>query len=112
MPISASQLVELLDMLDGDRITPRAAKELLSQLGENVSPLEKARELDLLQLDDEQAIRDAATATLAAFPAAVADYQSGKTAAIGRLIGETIKRTGGRGRPDAVRKVLEELLGQ
>ena len=45
-----------------------------------------------------------------AFPAAVADYQSGKQAAIGRLIGETIKRTGGRANPDTVRLILQEEL--
>ena len=48
--------------------------------------------------------------TIAAFPAAVADYQNGKRAAIGRLIGETIKRTGGRAKPDQVRALLEEAL--
>jgi Asp-tRNA(Asn)/Glu-tRNA(Gln) amidotransferase B subunit len=40
----------------------------------------------------------------------VADYKSGKKAAIGRLMGETIRVTGGRGRPEIVRTVLEELL--
>jgi len=45
-----------------------------------------------------------------AFPAAVRDYRGGKTAAIGRLIGETIRRTGGRANPDQVRRVLEEEL--
>ena len=53
---------------------------------------------------------EAARATLEAFPAAVADYQGGKKAAIGRLIGETIKRTGGRANPDQVRRILESLL--
>ena len=55
-------------------------------------------------------MRDAVAATLTAFPAAVADYRGGKKAAIGRLIGETIKRTGGRASPDQVRGLLEEAL--
>jgi Asp-tRNA(Asn)/Glu-tRNA(Gln) amidotransferase B subunit len=71
-----------------------------------------AARLNLLVLDEEGAVRGAALETLAAFPAAVADYQSGKTAAIGRLIGETIKRTGGRARPDQVRRILEEELSR
>jgi aspartyl-tRNA(Asn)/glutamyl-tRNA(Gln) amidotransferase subunit B len=45
-----------------------------------------------------------------AFPAAVQDFRGGKRAAIGRLIGETIRRTGGRASPDQVRRVLEEEL--
>ena len=40
----------------------------------------------------------------------VQDYLGGKKAAVGRLIGETMKRTGGRARPDAVRAALQALL--
>jgi Asp-tRNA(Asn)/Glu-tRNA(Gln) amidotransferase B subunit len=40
----------------------------------------------------------------------VRDYRGGKAAAIGRLIGETIRRTEGRANPDQVRRVLEEEL--
>jgi Asp-tRNA(Asn)/Glu-tRNA(Gln) amidotransferase B subunit len=47
-----------------------------------------------------------------AFPAAVRDFRGGKRAAIGRLIGETIRRTGGRASPDQVRRVLEEELSR
>jgi aspartyl-tRNA(Asn)/glutamyl-tRNA(Gln) amidotransferase subunit B len=61
-------------------------------------------------VDDEAVVLAAAREALAAFPAAVADYRAGKTAALGRLIGETIKRTGGRAKPDQVRRVLESEL--
>lgn len=110
MPIAADQLAGLLEMIEQDQISARAAKELVGQLQPGDVTRERARELDLLPLDDDAAIRAAAAETLAAFPAAVADYRGGKKAAIGRLLGETIKRTGGRARPDAVRAVLEELL--
>ncbi len=110
LPIDSGQLSGLLSMLERDALTSRAAKELLGQLQSGDDPETRAAELNLLQLDDDEAIRTAALEAMAAFPAAVADYQNGKKAAIGRLIGETIKRTGGRGRPDAARQVLEELL--
>ena len=63
-------------------------------------------------LDEEESVRAAAQETMEAFPAAVADYTGGKMAAIGRLIGETIRRTGGRARPDQVRRILEDELGR
>ncbi|CAN5505547.1 Asp-tRNA(Asn)/Glu-tRNA(Gln) amidotransferase subunit GatB [soil metagenome] len=110
LPVTGPQLGQLLDMLESGQITARAAKELLPQLTEGDLPAAKARALNLMQLDDSAEIRAAALETVQAFPAAAADFQSGKTAAIGRLIGETIKRTGGRGRPEVVRQVLEELL--
>jgi aspartyl-tRNA(Asn)/glutamyl-tRNA(Gln) amidotransferase subunit B len=110
LPLSAEQLIELLSMVEDDALTARAAKELLPHLTDGSSPRQKAESLNLLHLDDDDALREAALSAMAAAPAAVDDYKRGKQAAIGRLIGETIKRTNGRGRPEKVRAVLQELL--
>jgi aspartyl-tRNA(Asn)/glutamyl-tRNA(Gln) amidotransferase subunit B len=110
LPVSAQQLQELLEAMDAGKLSGRAAKELLPQLGEGEAVLTAAARLDLLALGEEAAIRDAVLATMEAFPAAVQDFRGGKRAAIGRLIGETIRRTGGRASPDQVRRVLEEEL--
>jgi aspartyl-tRNA(Asn)/glutamyl-tRNA(Gln) amidotransferase subunit B len=110
LPLSADQLRELLSAVTAGELTARAAKELLPQIGPDERPREAAIRLNLLSLDDDEAVRAAARETLSAFPAAVADYRSGKQAAIGRLIGETIKRTGGRAKPDVARRVLQEAL--
>ncbi len=104
LPLTSDQLRELIAAVQGGELTLRAAKELLPQIGDGESPRAAATRLNLLTLDDDDALKGAVEATLAAYPAAVADYRSGKIAAIGRLIGETIKRTGGRANPDAVRR--------
>ena len=109
-PVSAIQVSGLVDLVESNEITGRAAKELLSQLQPGEGVREAAARLSLLSLDDRDAIRAAARAAMEAFPAAVEDFRRGKTAAIGRLIGETIKQTGGRANPDAVRAVLIEEL--
>ena len=112
LPITSGQLRDLIELVQDGKVTGRAGKELLAQLelGEDVAVA--AARLNLLSLDDQQAIRAAALDVLQAFPAAVEDFRGGKTAAIGRLIGETIKRTGGRANPDVVRTVLTQLLKQ
>ena len=110
LPVSTGQIRELLAMIAAGELTARAAKELLPQLNEGEPPRQAARRLNLLALTDDTAIRDAIEATMTEFPAAVADFQAGKRAAIGRLIGETIKRTGGRANPDQVRAMLEAEL--
>ncbi len=110
LPLAVDQLRDLLDALDEGELTGRAAKELLPQIAEGEMPRTAAARLNLLALNDEGPVIEAARATLEAFPAAVVDYQSGKKAAIGRLIGETIKRTGGRANPDQVRRILESEL--
>ncbi len=110
LPLTAQQLQELLDALDAGKLTGRAAKELLPQIGEHEAVLTAAANLNLLVLDEEDVIRTAVLETMEALPAAVSDFRAGKTAAIGRLIGETIRRTGGRASPEHVRRVLEEEL--
>src|SRR5215217_4465686 len=110
LPLTAQQLQDLLDAVDAGSLSGRAAKELLPQLHAGEAVLTAAARLDLLVLGEEAVIREAVLETMEAFPAAVRDYRNGKTAAIGRLIGETIRRTGGRASPDQVRRVLEEEL--
>ena len=110
LPLTAQQLQDLLDALDAGKLTGRAAKELLPQIGEGEAVLAAAADLNLLVLAEEDVIRNVVLETMQALPAAVNDYRAGKTAAIGRLIGETIRRTGGRASPDQVRRVLEEEL--
>jgi aspartyl-tRNA(Asn)/glutamyl-tRNA(Gln) amidotransferase subunit B len=110
LPLSAEQLTDLIDALAEGALTGRAAKELLPQIEPGEMPRRAAARLNLLVLNEEEAVRGAALETIEAFPAAVNDYRGGKTAAIGRLIGETIRRTGGRASPDQVRRILEEEL--
>jgi aspartyl-tRNA(Asn)/glutamyl-tRNA(Gln) amidotransferase subunit B len=105
-------LRDLVDLVGSGAVTARAAKELLPEIGEGELPRDAAARMNLLALEDEDEVRQAAIDTIAAFPAAAADFRSGKQAAIGRLIGETIKRTGGRAKPDQVRAVLVEELGR
>jgi aspartyl-tRNA(Asn)/glutamyl-tRNA(Gln) amidotransferase subunit B len=110
LPLTAQQLQDLLDALDAGDLSGRAAKELLPKIMEGEPVMAAAARLNLLVLDEEDAVRTAAREAMAAFPSAVNDFRGGKSAAIGRLMGETIRRTGGRASPDQVRQVLEEEL--
>ena len=110
LPFTPPQLRDLVDAVDKGELTQRAAKDVLAQLRPGEMPRAAASRLNRLSLDDDSVITDAIAATLAAYPAAVADYRSGKKAAIGRLIGETIKATGGRANPDTVRVMLLAAL--
>lgn len=110
LPVTAGQLSALISMVrDGD-LSQRAAKELLPGMTIDESARQAAERLNLLTLSDDSELRAAVAETLSAFPEAVADYRRGKTAAMGRLIGETIKRTGGRAKPETVRGLLVEAL--
>jgi len=110
LPLTAAQIRELVDMVNDKTLTGRSAKDLLPSLEPGEMPSEAAKRLNLLSLDDDSEVQAAAQAAIDGNPAAVADYTSGKKAAIGRLIGDTMKRTGGRAKPDAVRAALVSIL--
>jgi aspartyl-tRNA(Asn)/glutamyl-tRNA(Gln) amidotransferase subunit B len=110
MPVTSDQLAALIALVGEGALTQRAAKELLPEIRPGEDVRAAAERCNLMTLDDDAALRAAVAETLSAFPEAVTDYRRGKTAAIGRLIGETIKRTGGRASPDAVRRLLVEAL--
>ena len=110
-PVTSDQIGELISAVESGKLTGRAARELLPLLDDSGTVLAQAEAHGLIALNDDAAIRTAAAEAMAAVPAAVDDFQKGKTAAIGRLIGETIRRTGGRADPDTVRSILLEMLG-
>jgi aspartyl-tRNA(Asn)/glutamyl-tRNA(Gln) amidotransferase subunit B len=110
LPFTTDQVRDLVDAVTSKKLTARVAKDLLGQLEEGELPSAAAERLNLLSLDDSDAVREAAQAAIEANPAVVADYLGGKQAAIGRLIGDTMKRTGGRAKPDDVRGALLAIL--
>ncbi|MGI8644278.1 MAG: Asp-tRNA(Asn)/Glu-tRNA(Gln) amidotransferase subunit GatB [Thermomicrobiales bacterium] len=112
VPITGSQLGEVLDLIETEAITVRGAKDLVPELRPGDSPRAEAERRSLLALEDHGVVERAVADVMSAFPEAVADYRGGKKAAIGRLIGETMKRTGGRANPDTVRRTLEATLNE
>ncbi len=110
LPLSGSQIAELVTLVRDGSLTGRAAKELLPLLGDDERPVDAAKRLNLLSMDDQDALTTAVDEAIAANPDVVADYKGGKKAALGRLIGETMKRTEGRAKPDAVRAALTGRL--
>jgi aspartyl-tRNA(Asn)/glutamyl-tRNA(Gln) amidotransferase subunit B len=85
---------------------------LLPELRPNELPGDAAKRLNLLATGDSDEITLAAKAAIVDNPAVVQDFLGGKHAALGRLIGEVMKRTGGRARPDTVRETLTTLLAE
>ncbi len=112
LPFTPVQIAGLVALVRDGRLTGRAAKDLISNLGEDESPGEAAARLNLLAMDDADEVLEAARSVIDSNPAAAADYRGGKQAAIGRLIGETMRRTGGRAKPDDVRATLVTLLNE
>jgi aspartyl-tRNA(Asn)/glutamyl-tRNA(Gln) amidotransferase subunit B len=106
LALSGPQIRNLVSLVSQGLLTARSAKELLPELASDELPSDAANRLNLLATGDADELALAAKSAIDDNPAVVQDYLSGKQAAIGRLIGEVMKRTGGRARPDAVRQAL------
>ncbi len=102
---------ELITMFTDGVISSRAAKDILAMIVvEDGSPMKIATEKDLIQKNDEGALKEIAQKIIDANPTVVATYKSGKENALMALVGQIMKETKGSANPALVQKVLKELL--
>ncbi len=108
---SAGNFAELIGMVALGKISSRAAKDILAMIVmSDESPMKIAEEKDLLQKNDEGALKEIAEKIIAANPEAVLSYKSGKENALMSLVGQIMKETKGSANPALALKILKELL--
>jgi aspartyl-tRNA(Asn)/glutamyl-tRNA(Gln) amidotransferase subunit B len=111
--VSPEGIAELVELVEAGKISGKQAKDVLEkayQAGELPAAI-VARE-GIAQLSDTSELEDVVAAVIAENPKAVEDYRSGKTSAVQFLVGQVMKRTKGRARPDIVSPLLLSKLGQ
>lgn len=102
---------ELMTMFADGVISSRAAKDILAMIVlKDESPMKIATEKDLIQKNDEGALKEIAQKIIDANPVVVATYKSGKENALMALVGQIMKETKGSANPALVQKILKELL--
>jgi aspartyl-tRNA(Asn)/glutamyl-tRNA(Gln) amidotransferase subunit B len=107
----ASHLAELIRLVDDGVISISAARQVLPTVFESGrSPRALVEELGLAQVSDSSELEAIVRQVLDDNPAAVADYRSGKVAAINRLKGQVMKASGGKANPAVVEALLKQLL--
>jgi aspartyl-tRNA(Asn)/glutamyl-tRNA(Gln) amidotransferase subunit B len=110
-PVTPTQLVELLQLVDAGTISGKQAKEVYSLLiGATRSPTEIVRERGMAVISDLGAIEGVVRNVLAQNARQVAAYRSGKTSLLGFFVGQVMKQTGGSADPGGVNTVLKRLL--
>ncbi|MCR5250467.1 MAG: Asp-tRNA(Asn)/Glu-tRNA(Gln) amidotransferase subunit GatB [Lachnospiraceae bacterium] len=108
---SAGNLAELIRMTKQGEVSSTAAKEIFARMFENnADPHACMEELGLRQQSDADVIRGICEKVLAENPDAVADYRAGKDRALGFLVGQGMKASGGRADPGLLRECMKELL--
>lgn len=111
--VTPRDLCEVAALIDSGTISNTIARELLAILADTGgSPEEVARQRGLIQVSNSQAVEQIVAAVLDAHPKQVAEYKSGKQAVVGFLIGQVMRKTGGRTNPKVVREVLTKKLDE
>lgn len=102
---------ELISLVDESKLSSRGAKDILAMIVANdESPLKIATEKNMLQSNDEGALKEIVQKIIDENPEPVASYKSGKENAIMSLVGKIIKETSGSANPQIVIKLLKEML--
>ena len=104
-------LAALIKLTEENAITSTVAKEVFEKMFTEAIDVEKfVEDNGLRTVNDESALRETVEQVIADNPQSVADYQAGKTKAIGFLVGQTMKAMRGKADPGLVNKILRELL--
>ncbi len=109
-------LAELSVMVEEGSLSSTAAKKVLSILpGSQLSPRRIAAQMNLLQLSDQSELSETLERLIQEDPAAaraLGDFRGGNKRAGGYIIGQLMKRTGGKANPALAARLLDEIAGQ
>ena len=110
--LTVAGLAELIGLVKQGAINRNTAAEVFGKmLASGKSAAQIVKEENLAQVADESALETIVDQVMAANAQTVEDYRSGKKAAFGRLIGESMKASGGKANPQVVRAILTRKLG-
>jgi aspartyl-tRNA(Asn)/glutamyl-tRNA(Gln) amidotransferase subunit B len=109
--VSPLHIRQLLEMTDSGKISGRIAKSVFTEMVETgQTPAEIVKKQGLEQISDRAVIEGIIDTVITEHPRSVEDYRSGKQNTIRFLIGQVMKKTGGKANPGMANAILEEKL--
>ncbi len=113
MKTTPQQLTGMIRLIDNNTISGRIAKEVLFDMlvtGNSADGIVK--EKGLIQISDEGVIEQLAADVLNENPKVVDDYISGKTNALGFLVGQLMKKSKGKANPQLANQIIKKKIEQ
>ena len=106
-----ARLARLVELVSDGVINRNTARKVFQQvLQQRVDPDRYIDENNLRMVSNESALQEAIDAVIQANPQSVADYQAGKTKAIGFLVGQVMKAMQGKADPAMLNQLLAKKL--
>jgi aspartyl-tRNA(Asn)/glutamyl-tRNA(Gln) amidotransferase subunit B len=111
MQLAPGRLAALLALVDGGTISGPTAKDVFEKaFGSAASPAEIVKAEGLAQIDDETQLAALVADIVRRNQDAVGQYRSGKTNALGFLVGQVMKAAAGKANPKRVNELLRRDL--
>jgi aspartyl-tRNA(Asn)/glutamyl-tRNA(Gln) amidotransferase subunit B len=110
-PVEAERLGSLITLVGKGSISNTIAKKVFETMMTDAATPEKIVERDgLAQVSDTSAIEKVIDDVLAASPAQLTQYKSGKANLYGYFVGETMKKMAGKANPKIINEILKKKL--
>jgi len=111
LSLDADKLSALITLVTGGKINRSAYKETVEAVfTNNVDPNQYVAEKGLNMINDDNAVITAVRAVIAENQDSVADYRAGKEKVFAFLMGQVMKKLGGKANPDRAKKALTDAL--
>jgi len=112
LKLTPKGLVELIEKVENGTISNLAGKEALAiMLKEGKSAETVIAERGLAQVSDDSALMAIIDEVIAQNPAVVEQIKSGKPSAAGFLVGQAMKRSGGKANPKKLNELISQRIG-
>lgn len=111
LPLTPETLAEMIGLIESNTISTKIGKDILPELlTQGGSAKALVEQKGLIQISDPAAIEAAIAKVLAAHPAELEKYRSGKKNMLGFFVGQVMKQTGGRADPKLTNQLLVKQL--
>ncbi len=113
LKITPRHLAEIIELIDKNIINNNMAKQILAEvLSTGKDAKDIIKEKQLFQITDEPEIENLAKEVINENQKVVDDYISGKSNALGFLIGQLMKKTKGHANPAIANKLFKGLMAE
>jgi aspartyl-tRNA(Asn)/glutamyl-tRNA(Gln) amidotransferase subunit B len=112
VPFAPDALAELVSLVERGTISSSAAKDVFEKMwssGDRAAAIVEREGLG--QIGDQAALAALVDEVLAANPGVVVEFRGGRTATLGFLVGQVMKKSGGKANPKIVNELLRKALG-
>ena len=111
LKVSPENLAHLVSLIAKEALSSRLAKDILAKMFDTgLDPDAIIKESGLTQMENEEELADIVAGVIKENPEAVGDVKKGKQNAVQFLIGQAMKKSQGRARPEAVKKLLDKHI--